>query len=457
MKKFLLVITLSLFIFTGCRQGSNSSQNATDDGDSKNLIRTSWSKNANIYEVNIRQFTPEGTFEAFRQHLPRLKNMGVDILWLMPINPIGEKNRKGTLGSYYSIKDYKAVNPEFGSFEDFTILVNEIHELGMYVIIDWVANHTAWDNPWTNEHHDWYVKDTVTGGLLSPFDWTDVVKLDYNNHQMRKAMMESMAFWLEETDIDGFRCDVAGEVPTDFWDSTRMVLEKIKPVFMLAESEKPELLRRAFDMDYAWDLLHICNKISKKEANANNLAEYFAKLDTTLPAGAIKMNFITNHDENSWNGTEFKRHGDAVETFAVLVSTIPGMSLIYSGQEEGDDHALKFFERDPIQWGDYRYEEFYKALLNLKRENKALWNGAYGGDIQRIETDKNESVFAFLREKEGKAVVVILNLSPDSLSVGFKGDVFEGEYINLFTGAHANLEPGLKAELKPWEYQVWSR
>lgn len=457
MKNFLLFITLSLFIVAGCRQASNPTQNTADEGNSKTLIRTSWSKNANIYEVNIRQFTPEGTFEAFRQHLPRLKNMGVDILWLMPVNPIGEKNRKGTLGSYYSIKDYKDVNPEFGSFEDFTILVNEIHELGMYVIIDWVANHTAWDNHWTTEHPEWYVKDTVTGDLLSPGGWTDVVKLDYSNQQMRKAMMESMKFWIEETDIDGFRCDVAGEVPTNFWDTTRMALEKIKPVFMLAESEKPELLNRAFDMDYAWDLLHICNKISKKEANANSLAAYFAKLDTTLPAGAIKMNFITNHDENSWNGTEYKRHGDAVETFAVLVSTIPGMPLIYSGQEEGDDHALKFFEKDPIQWGDFKFENFYKALLTLKKENKALWNGAFGGDIERITSDNDESVFAFFREKEGKAVFVILNFSPDSLQINFNGDKFEGEYTSLFGSTKANFVKGLKMELKPWDYQVWSR
>jgi len=283
------------------------------------------------------------------------------------------------------------------------------------------------------------------------------VKLDYSNRQMRKAMMESMKFWIEETDIDGFRCDVAGEVPTDFWDTTRMALEKIKPVFMLAESEKPELLNRAFDMDYGWDLLHICNKISKREADANSLAEYFAKLDTTLPSGAIKMNFITNHDENSWNGTEFKRHGAAVETFAVFVSTIPGMPLIYSGQEEGDDHALKFFEKDPIQWGDFKFEKFYKSLLSLKRENKALWNGEFGGSFERISTDKDESVFAFFREKEGKAVFVILNLSPDPLAVNFRGNVFEGQYTGLFSENKTNFGNDLKMNLKPWEYQVWSR
>lgn len=456
MKHFFFFIALFTIILAGCRNQSNQSQEETGGQPSETIVRTSWSKNANIYEVNIRQYTQEGTFEAFRQHLPRLKSMGVDILWLMPINPIGEKNRKGTLGSYYSIKNYKDVNPEFGTLEDFTILVNEIHELGMYVIIDWVANHTAWDHPWTVEHPDWYVKDS-TGNLLSPFDWTDVVKLDYNNRYMRNAMMESLEFWLEETDIDGYRCDVAGEVPTDFWDTARITLETIKPVFMLAEAEKPELLKRAFDMDYGWDLLHICNKISKKEANANRLAEYFAKLDTTMPAGAFKMNFITNHDENSWNGTEYKRHGAAVETFAVLVSTIPGMPLLYSGQEEGDDHALQFFEKDPIQWGDYKYEKFYQSLLNLKKENKALWNGEVGGSFKRIATDNNESVFAFFREKEGKSVFVILNLSPDSLAVNFQGDAFAGEYTGLFSGSKTSFGKDLKMNLKPWEYQVWSR
>jgi len=456
MRNFLLCLTLITFLFSGCGNPGDSSQKANEGSPSKSMIRTTWSKNANIYEVNIRQYTPEGTFEAFRQHLPRLKKMGVDILWLMPISPIGEKNRKGTLGSYYSIKDYTAVNPEFGTLEDFTILVNEIHELGMYVVIDWVANHTAWDHPWTVEHPDWYVTDS-TGNLLSPFDWTDVVKLNYNNREMRNAMQEALNFWMEEADIDGYRCDVAGEVPTDFWDSARITLEKIKPIFMLAEAEKPELLNRAFDMDYGWDLLHICNKISKKEANANDLANYFAKLDTILPFGAIKMNFITNHDENSWNGTEFKRHGAAVETFAVLVSTIPGMPLIYSGQEEGDDHALKFFEKDPIQWGDYKYENFYKTLLNLKKENKALWNGEFGGDLQRINSDKDESVFAFFREKEGKAVFVILNLTAEPTTLTLQGNTFTGEFKGLFTGVKNVFTGNQQFSLKPWEYQVWTR
>ena len=220
-----------------------------------------WSKNASIYEVNVRQYTPEGTFKAFQKHLPEIKKMGIDILWLMPINPIGKLNRKGSLGSYYSISDYNAVNPEFGNINDLKNLVNAAHNLGMKVIIDWVANHTSWDNIWTKTHPGFYIKDK-NGNFKSPVaDWTDAIGLNYNNPKLWIAMENSMEFWIKECDIDGFRCDVAGRVQMPFWNFVRMELEKIKPVFMLAEAEGPQFHKHAFDMTYSWEPHDIMKKI----------------------------------------------------------------------------------------------------------------------------------------------------------------------------------------------------
>ena len=291
-----------------------------------------WSKNAVIYEVNVRQYTPEGTFNAFAAHLPRLKELGVDILWFMPITPIGELNRKGSLGSYYSVKDYRDVNPEFGTMEDFKNLVAQAHEQGMYVILDWVANHTAWDNYLVEQHPEWYAKND-NGEMISPFDWSDVVQLDYNQPGLRDYMADALKFWVTEANVDGFRCDVAEMVPTDFWNRARAELDQIKPVFMLAEAEVPEHHEYAFDMSYGWEFHHIMNNIAKGTMNADNIQEYLTKEAGRFPANAYRMQFITNHDENSWNGTVFERLGDAVETMAVLSYTIPGMPLIYSGQE----------------------------------------------------------------------------------------------------------------------------
>jgi glycosidase len=412
-----------------------------------------WTKNTNIYEVNVRQYTPEGTFNAFKMHLPRLKEMGVDILWLMPINPIGEKNRKGSLGSYYSVKNYVEVNPEFGNLEDFKNLVKEAHNLGMYVIIDWVANHTAWDNPWITEHPDWYDKDSA-GRIYSPFGWSDVAKLDYEKQDLRKAMIESLSFWIRETDIDGFRCDVAGEVPTDFWDSARKSLDQIKPVFMLAEAEKNGLLINAFDMEYAWKLLSIDNKIAKGKMNSNDLEKYFAHLDSTFPIGAFKMNFITNHDENSWNGTAQKNYDEGLKAFAVLTATIPGMPLIYSGQEADYNHALLFFEKDPIVWGDYPIAGFYKTLLALKHRNPALWNGHEGGTFRRVHSTNDTAVFAFIREKQGKKVFVMLNFTDQAQQIKLSCTGFSGKYTDVFSGSEMKLPKKFERELKPWEYLV---
>jgi glycosidase len=383
------------------------------------MAHVDWSKNANIYEVNIRQYTPEGTFKAFAAHLPRLKKMGVDILWLMPIQPIGEKNRKGTLGSYYAVKDYTGLNPEFGSLADFKALVKQAHGLGMKVIIDWVANHTAFDNPWTAEHKDWYLLNekgeifpvTYTEGA-EPEYWTDVTGLDWSKpgSGLWKGMTDAMLYWVRETDIDGFRCDVAGKVPTPFWNQARDALDRVKPVFMLAEADKPELHEHAFDMTYGWDTKDLFKDIAKGKKDARALKEFVSQPPKAFPPGAYRMRFTSNHDENSWAGSDVELYGPAFKAMAVLAATLPDMPLVYGGQEAGLDKRIEFFEKDPVQWKNYPYAPFYASLLKLKHDNQALWNGQYGGPVEVLETG-NDKVFAFQRKRGGNTVKVSVNLS----------------------------------------------
>jgi glycosidase len=449
----LLIPLIGVFILLSCT--SKKKEVIKPKSPESFVVHPEWSKNANIYEVNIRQYTPEGTFKAFQEHLPRLRELGVDILWLMPVNPIGEKNRKGSLGSYYAIQDYKAINPEFGTMEDFKELVSKAHELGFKIILDWVANHTAWDNLWITEHPEWYTSDSL-GKLVSPFDWTDVADLNYDNKDLWTEMISALMFWITEADVDGYRCDVAGKVPTEFWERARTELDKIKPVFMLAEAEQPDHHIRAFDMSYAWELHHVYNSIAKGEKNANDLMTYFIKQDTLYPADAFRMNFITNHDENSWKGTEFARMGEATNTMAVLTYTLPGMPLLYSGQEAGMNKMLRFFDKDTIDWNfSSPLAEFYKKLNQLKRNNASLWNGLSGGILQRIKTNNDSTVFAFVREKEEDKIFVITNLSARPITVKFSGNQFNGDYFELFSGEEKNFGRKTSVELKPWQYFVF--
>lgn len=418
------------------------------------LKHVDWSRNANIYEVNIRQYTAEGTFKAFSKHLPRLKEMGVDILWIMPIHPVSKLNRKGTLGSYYAVQDYKAINPEFGDLQDFKDLVDEAHKMGMKVLIDWVANHSGWDNVWAGEHPDFYEKDK-DGKLVSPFDWTDVISFDYGNRQMRNSMIDALKFWLIETNIDGYRCDVAGMVPTDFWEDARHEMEKIKSVFMLAEDEdNPDLLRYAFDMNYSWKLHKLMNSIAKGEKNAKEIWANILWSGTTFPEDGYRMNFTTNHDENSWNGTIGERLGDAGHAFAVLAWTVPGMPLIYSGQEAGLDKRLEFFEKDTIDWGNVVYADFYKKLNSLKQTNPALNAGADGGMMLQLSEGQNDNVFAFSREKDGDKVIVVLNLSNEAQQFTVKNEQVSGNFKNAFSGEELRINQDLELDLGGWEYLV---
>ncbi|NOX17965.1 MAG: alpha-amylase [Chlorobi bacterium] len=421
----------------------------------KEVVHPDWSKNIGVYEANVRQFTEEGTFAAFEKHLPRIKKLGVGILWFMPIHPIGKLNRKGTLGSYYSVKDYKAVNPEFGTLEEFKALVKKIHSMGMYVIIDWVANHSAWDNVWVKSHPDFYTKDD-DGNFVPPVpDWRDVIDFDYSNKELWKYMIDAMKFWVEEADIDGFRCDVAAMVPTPFWNEARKELEKIKPVFMLAEANEPELQKYAFDMTYNWKLKDIFNGIGKGSADAEDIVDYYKYEKETYDENDYRMVFTTNHDENTWHGTVKERLGDGAEAFNVLIFLLPDMPLIYGGQEAGLSKRLDFFEKDKIDWSKFPYSEKFETLLALKKMNKALWNGNKGGEIKFLKNSDDEKILSFFREKDGGKIFALFNLSDEEINAEVETE-FNGTFENLFSGKVISIKGDYSVELKPWEYQIFT-
>ncbi|MFN8276105.1 MAG: alpha-amylase family glycosyl hydrolase [Chitinophagales bacterium] len=418
------------------------------------LTHVAWSNRATIYEVNVRQYSREGTLKAVEAQLPRLRAMGVDILWLMPIYPIGEVNRKGTLGSYYSVKDYRAVNPEFGTMDDLKHLVAEAHKKDMKVILDWVPNHSSFDNALITQHPDWYKHDS-TGKIIPPVaDWTDVAALDYANPALREYQIESMKYWLTNADVDGFRCDVAMMVPVDFWQQCRTALDAVKPVFMLAEAEGPEFHKNGFDMTYGWELHHLLNLIAKGEKQAADLDGYFEKNNAMYQKGDYRMYFTTNHDENSWNGTEFERMGDAARAMFVLCSTVPGMPLMYSGQEAGLNRRLKFFDKDPIDFTGLKDEVFFTKLFQLKHNNAALANGINGGDWVRMPS-KKPGLYAFMRIKGGSKVVVVMNLSATEVKDVLAEKRMAGDYLELFSGDKVKLFESYNFSLKPWEYRVY--
>lgn len=414
-----------------------------------------WSKDSTIYEVNVRQYTQEGTFKAFEAHLPRLEELGVEILWFMPIHPISKEGRIGTLGSYYAIQDYKAVNPEFGSLEDFKSLVKKAHSMGFKVMLDWVGNHTGKDHIWT-ENKDWYTLDNE-GNITHPpgTDWLDVADLNYNNLDMRAAMIDAMKYWVTETDIDGYRADYAVGVPIEFWETARKELNKIKPVYMLAEDNTAyNLLDYAFNSNYGWDMNHIMRDIASGNKSAKDVKSYIAKMGRLYPTGSYPMHWTTNHDDNSWEGTTSELFGESEKTMAALTFTLPGMPLIYSGQEAGLNKRLAFFDKDEISWQDLSMQNFYQDLVRLKKENKALWNGNAGGEISLLDTS-DESILAFERQKGDSKVIVVVNLSAELVSGSVMVDSKSVGNYKLFPSQEiVSLENQQPIKLEPWAYQI---
>jgi 1,4-alpha-glucan branching enzyme len=460
MKKTIFSFLFISFLASCQQRPAKQSENANDSSryipkPYVQIKHPEWSKNATIYEVNTRQFSNEGTFKAVEEQLPRLKDLGVDIIWLMPIHPIGVIKRKGTLGSEYSVKDYRAVNPEFGTLGDLRSLVKKIHSMGMHVILDWVANHSSWDNALAKEHPDWYTK--TPDGEFQPtpwYDWDDVIDFDYNIPAMRRYMTEAMKYWVKEADIDGFRCDVAGFIPVDFWENLREELDAIKPVFMLAEWESRDLYKRSFDMTYSWSLWDKLKDATVNKKGIGGLVEYLAHDVNTVPPDAYRMTFTENHDKNSWEGNQYSNFGEGLEACMVFCTAVRGMPLIYNGQEAGLDHSLKFFDKDTITWKPHPFAILYKKLFTLKHNNQALWNGSWGGDMVRIYNDQPGSVISFAREKNRNRVISIFNFSERAVSVKLRAKYYAGDYTDYFTGKSLALNENNTLQLAPWGYML---
>jgi len=449
-----IVILVAGLIFLGCRKVKPSEKPGQPSFISS-VVHPDWSRDAVVYEVNLRQYTEEGTFEAFSNHLPRLQKLGVDVLWLMPLHPIGIMNRKEQLGSYYSVMNYTEVNPEHGSLQDFKNLLNKAHELGFYVILDWVPNHTAWDHPWASDHPDWYVKNEE-GSFIPPIgtDWTDVIQLDWSNLEMQDAMLDALKFWVE-MGVDGYRVDHPHKTPPEFWERVRTELDAIRPVLMLAENEEQtEFLEKGFDMNYAWELHHLMNEVAEGKKNVKQLRSYFSKEGSIYPPNVYRMRFLSNHDENSWQGTIEERMGEAHEVMAVFMFTMPGVPLLYSGQEACLDKRLAFFTRDPIEWKDCDKTGFYEDLIRIKKENAALWNGEFGGTMKEIKTSRPKSVLAYSREKDGNTVISVLNLSKKPVRIKPDLSDLEGDYLVPLKGQKIHLPLADSLKLEAWDYLV---
>ncbi|MYM36997.1 alpha-amylase [Duganella sp. FT94W] len=386
-----------------------------------------WSRSANVYEVNLRQYSKDGTLNALTADLPRLKQLGVEIIWLMPLQPIGETNRKGTLGSYYAVKDYTAVNPEFGGIDDVRKLVKQARALGMHVILDWAGSQTASDHPWTTQHPEWYKKNETA-------ESADVIALDYSNKELWSAMTAAMAFWVKDVGVDGFRADAATMVPTEFWEQARAQLDKIKPVFMLAAADDPSLHAKAFDASEDVTLHDILKKIGKGQAGAAELRAYVSNPPKGYGRDAYRLQFTSNHAINASEGTDQELYGPAWGAMQVLSYTLPGIPLVYNGQEARLDKKLALFEKDAIDWHNYPLEGFIAGLNALKKQNAALANGAAGGAVQLLDVG-NEQVFAFKRQAGANHVRVIVNTTGQAQKYKLAGD------------------PG-PTVIKPWRWRI---
>lgn len=420
------------------------------------IANPEWTRAATIYELNTRQFTQEGTFRAAERQLPRLKALGIDIVWLMPIHPIGEKNRKGSLGSPYAVRDYKAVNPEFGTLDDLKSFVRTAHGLGMRVILDWVANHTAWDHPWATQHPDWYERDWTGTFRPTPWwDWSDIIDLDYSKPGVRAAMTDAMAYWVREVGIDGFRCDVAGYVPVDFWERVRAELNAIKPVFLLGEAQDRDLHRRAFDATYAWDWYNAMHSIAQGKANATALYGYYSGNESGWPMAAMRMTFVENHDKNAWEGTQYEAFGDALNAAIVLSVVGEGIPLLHNGQEAGNRRRLAFFEKDPITWRDDPLADLYRRLFAFKKANPALHNGRWGARMVKVDTDQEGKAFAFIRERDGNRIFALLNLSKEPITVRLPTAQAHGRYTRFTDGGAVTLGAESAITLPAWGYEVY--
>lgn len=448
MKRLLVFIWAGIALSCAGPQQEESAMEARSEApEAMESRHPDWVASATIYEVNIRQYTPEGTINAFAEHLPRLQELGVDILWIMPVQPIGEKNRKGPLGSYYSIQDYTAINPSFGTMDDFKAMVDQAHDLGFKVILDWVTNHTSFDHGWTVDHPDFYTYDEDGNinvakdneGFLT--DWTDVADLNFDNRDLWSAMAGEMRFWVDSTDIDGFRCDVAGFVPIEYWNFlTEERATWGKELFMLAEWAEPTDMQN-FNMNYGWDVHHMTNEVAQGHKAPSDIEALRSVIDSNYTRDDIRMYFTTNHDENSWNGTVFERYGKAhFQWFAFCMTFDRGMPLIYSGQEVGLNRRLVFFDKDEIDWTvetdsltGWNYKDFYTTMMNIYHKTPALYNGAYGGDFTPLIVNDEEGTYAYRRQLGESSVTMLFNFGEEAIQKSIQSLELEGSY-SVFDG-----------------------
>jgi len=462
MKKIALSLA-SAFIFMGCsaQQTEMLSKEGLTTSSSTQIVSKvqtpDWAKDAVIYQVNIRQYSEAGTFAAVEADLNRIKDLGVDILWFMPIHPIGEEKRKGSMGSPYAVKDFRAVNTDLGSLDDFKSLIETAHALDMKVIIDWVANHTAWDNHLIMDHPEWYTRDK-NGDMQHPegTDWVDVADLDYTQQGLRNYMKEALLYWVRDVGIDGFRCDVAGMVPTDFWNDVRPALDAVKPVFMLAEWQEQELHEEAFDASYAWEWKEVLQDIVKEKADALDMKTYYTDYQNNWPEGAMRMAYTSNHDQNTWDGLPQDIYGEAYDAAMALSFVGSGIPLIYNGQEAGNTKRLEFFEKDLIVWNfDHPNNDFFKKLVSFKTEYEALHNGLWGGDMVFLETDKPEHILSFIREKNGVHILSLFNLSSEVQTFSLMNEELQGRYSLELGQESEDLTFSDELSLAPWAYQIF--
>jgi len=450
MKKYILFsLTLTLLLYS-CQSKNKKAETSTVTVAG---VHPDWIMQGNIYEVNTRQYTKEGTFNAFATHLDRLKEMGVQTIWFMPINPISKKDRKGTLGSYYAVADYTGINPEYGSLDDWKSLVKKIHEKEMKVLIDWVPNHTGADHPWLQTHPDFFIKDS-TGQAATMFDWTDTRVLDFKNNAMQDSMIAAMKYWVTETGIDGYRVDVAWNVPGEFWKKCIPQLKAVnKDLFFLAEGDKAYLMTSGFDAYYPWEMFHMMVKVAAGERPAFSLDSIKAKYDTTYPKEAIPMYFTSNHDENSWNKSDYATFpGASHAPFAVFTQTMSGsVPLVYSGQEEPLLRPLPFFEKDSIVFNKLERAKFYTTLQKFRTNNPSL---AADASFRKIMAGNEKAIYAYVREKSGKKMLVILNLSKKEQVIKIADKTLHGNPYNVFMGATEPLT-GSEWKLQPWGYVIY--
>lgn len=417
------------------------------------MIHPEWSRKALLYEMNVRQLTPAGTLRAAQRRLKGLRELGVDAVWLMPIYPIGHEGRKGSLGSYYSISDYCAVNPEMGTMADLDNFIRAAHRLGMKVLLDWVANHTARDHRWIKEHPDRY--EWENGAPKVPCDWTDTAKLNYANHAVWEAQVEAMKFWLTEHAVDGFRCDMAMLVPTEFWNYTATELRKVKEdLFLLCEAEQRDLTEQAFDAHYGWQLHHLMNDVAQGKCRVTALRDYLYRDLGEYPADTMRLSFTSNHDENSWSGTEFSRMGLAHEALSLFTFVAPrSLPLIYTGQEIGYDHVFVFFDRDPIRkYAFNEHTERYTKLARLHRENSALWAGE--GDWTEIRNNAEDCLMILVRETADNRVIAVMNLSPYTIQAEYNTGIYAGRYTDFMAEQSYELPTAVSEIMAPWSYRV---